>query len=148
MKKPKLDQHYQRCGGSFTCVDCSKTFYSAGEWKGHTQCISEAEKYQKGLYKGKKPVSSTFVRGELESDSVTKQQNGSGSQKSFKEAKSNALAAPVTSPAVDTKEAGETQAAPSSSKVPSSGKGKMNQVTAFHQTRACLITLPSIASGL
>lgn len=56
MKKPKLDTHSYRCGASFTCVDCSKTFQNQKEWKGHTSCISEAEKYQKGLYKGKKTV--------------------------------------------------------------------------------------------
>jgi len=54
VKKPKLDQHYQRCYSSVTCIDCSKTFNSPAEWKGHTSCISEAEKYQKGLYKGPK----------------------------------------------------------------------------------------------
>ncbi|KAH8119053.1 hypothetical protein DFH11DRAFT_417667 [Phellopilus nigrolimitatus] len=54
VKKPKLDAHSYRCYASFTCVDCSTTFNSPREWKGHTQCITEAEKYQKGLYKGKK----------------------------------------------------------------------------------------------
>lgn len=56
VKKPKLDTHYQRCHASVTCVDCSTTFGGPKEWKSHTQCISEAEKYQKGLYKGKKTV--------------------------------------------------------------------------------------------
>lgn len=56
VKKPKLDTHYQRCHASVTCVDCSTTFGGPKEWKNHTQCISEAEKYQKGLYKGKKSV--------------------------------------------------------------------------------------------
>ncbi|TFK21885.1 hypothetical protein FA15DRAFT_62140 [Coprinopsis marcescibilis] len=52
VKKPKLDQHGARCHGGFDCIDCSKTFNSPAEWKGHTSCISEAEKYQKTLYKG------------------------------------------------------------------------------------------------
>jgi LYAR-type C2HC zinc finger len=76
VKKPKLDQHRARCGASFTCIDCSKTFPTPFDWKsnskqhilecmmsilltilqGHTSCISEAEKYQKSLYKPK-PVS-------------------------------------------------------------------------------------------
>lgn len=52
--KKKLDQHTQRCRGAyFTCIDCSTTF-SGTEYRGHTQCISEAEKYEKALYKGKK----------------------------------------------------------------------------------------------
>ena len=56
VKKPKLDQHRTRCHGGFDCIDCSTTFNSPAEYKGHTSCISEAEKYQKGLYKGPKTV--------------------------------------------------------------------------------------------
>ncbi|KAF8800165.1 hypothetical protein BYT27DRAFT_7117898, partial [Phlegmacium glaucopus] len=56
VKKPKLDQHRSRCHGGFDCIDCSTTFNSPAEYKGHTSCISEAEKYQKGLYKGPKTV--------------------------------------------------------------------------------------------
>ncbi|KAH8922252.1 hypothetical protein BT69DRAFT_1220492, partial [Atractiella rhizophila] len=56
VKKPKLDQHSYKCGASFTCIDCSKTFHHQGEWKSHTSCISEEQKYQKSLYKPK-PVS-------------------------------------------------------------------------------------------
>lgn len=52
--KKKLDQHKQRCRDAyFTCIDCSTTF-SGSDYKSHTQCISEAEKYEKSLYKGKK----------------------------------------------------------------------------------------------
>ncbi|KAF8624613.1 hypothetical protein AX15_005769 [Amanita polypyramis BW_CC] len=54
VKKPKLDQHYLRCKSGFDCIDCSKTFSIPTDWKGHTSCITEAEKYQKSLYKGPK----------------------------------------------------------------------------------------------
>jgi len=54
VKKPKLDQHRSRCHTGFDCIDCHTTFNTPGEYKGHTQCISEAEKYQKSLYKGPK----------------------------------------------------------------------------------------------
>ncbi|KAH9963899.1 hypothetical protein BC827DRAFT_99706 [Russula dissimulans] len=54
VKKPKLDRHYGQCRSSFTCIDCSKTFRGPAEWKAHTSCITEAEKYQKSLYKGPK----------------------------------------------------------------------------------------------
>ena len=54
MKKPKLEKHYQMCHAAVTCIDCFSTFNSPGEFKGHTSCISEAEKYQKSLYKGPK----------------------------------------------------------------------------------------------
>ena len=54
VKKPKLDKHYSMCHSSVTCLDCSTTFAGPAQCKSHTQCISEAEKYQKGLYKGPK----------------------------------------------------------------------------------------------
>ena len=54
VKKPKLDNHYSRCRTTVTCVDCSTTFKGPKEYKGHTSCITEAQKYQKGLYKGEK----------------------------------------------------------------------------------------------
>ena len=51
--KKKLDQHAQRCRGAyFTCIDCSTTFQGT-DYRKHTSCISEAEKYEKGLYKKK-----------------------------------------------------------------------------------------------
>ena len=56
VKKPKLDQHRFRCHGGFDCIDCSTAFYSPEEYRLHTSCISEAEKYQKSLYKGLKSV--------------------------------------------------------------------------------------------
>lgn len=49
--KRKLDNH--GCGASFSCVDCSVSFPGTS-YRTHTSCISEAEKYQKSLYKGKK----------------------------------------------------------------------------------------------
>lgn len=54
--KKKLDQHRQRCRDAyFTCIDCSTTF-NGTDYRQHTQCITEDEKYQKALYrpKGKK----------------------------------------------------------------------------------------------
>lgn len=52
--KKRLQQHQGRCRGAyFTCIDCSKTFYG-NEHQSHTSCISEAEKYEKSLYKGPK----------------------------------------------------------------------------------------------
>ncbi|KAF9518661.1 hypothetical protein BS47DRAFT_223033 [Hydnum rufescens UP504] len=54
VKKPKLEQHYGRCGAPVSCIDCSKTFYSPAEFKSHTSCISEAEKYEKSVYQGPK----------------------------------------------------------------------------------------------
>ncbi|RKO83063.1 hypothetical protein BDK51DRAFT_6108, partial [Blyttiomyces helicus] len=54
MKKAKLDQHTYRCrNAQFSCVDCSVTF-AGTDYRSHNACISEAEKYQKALYRGKK----------------------------------------------------------------------------------------------
>ncbi|KAF8555336.1 hypothetical protein OG21DRAFT_922757 [Imleria badia] len=60
VKKPKLDPHHARCHAGFDCIDCSVTFHTPAEYKSHTSCISEAEKYQKGLYKGPKNVRAPF----------------------------------------------------------------------------------------
>ncbi|ETW81090.1 hypothetical protein HETIRDRAFT_410215, partial [Heterobasidion irregulare TC 32-1] len=65
VKKPKLDQHHSRCFSSFTCIDCSTTFAGPAQYKGHTTCISEAEKYQKSLYKGPKAQNNTGGRNNL-----------------------------------------------------------------------------------
>lgn len=52
--KKKLQQHQRSCRGAyFTCIDCSTTFYG-NDHQGHTSCISESEKYEGSLYKGKK----------------------------------------------------------------------------------------------
>lgn len=60
VKKPKLDKHGSMCHSAFTCIDCSKTFQGPAQWKSHTSCISEAEKYQGNLYKGPKGVSLSY----------------------------------------------------------------------------------------
>ena len=53
VKKAKLEQHARSCRPfkGFTCIDCMKTFQQ-GEYQKHTQCMTEAEKYQGKLYKG------------------------------------------------------------------------------------------------
>lgn len=58
VKKPRLDTHRGRCHSGFDCIDCHTTFSGPAEYKGHTSCITEAEKYQKSLYKGPKTVCS------------------------------------------------------------------------------------------
>ncbi|EJS44493.1 YCR087C-A [Saccharomyces arboricola H-6] len=53
--KKNTEKHYYRCPEAYyTCIDCSKTFDDGVSYKSHTSCISEDEKYQKALYKGKK----------------------------------------------------------------------------------------------
>ena len=51
--KKKLDQHRSQCRRAlFTCLDCSVTFQGT-DYRSHTSCISEAQKYQGHLYKEK-----------------------------------------------------------------------------------------------
>ena len=55
LKKNQVDKHAQRCRSchAVTCVDCQVTFYG-DDYVQHTTCVSEAEKYEKSLYKGPK----------------------------------------------------------------------------------------------
>ncbi|SGZ29394.1 BQ5605_C057g12679 [Microbotryum silenes-dioicae] len=46
LKKPKLDQHAQKCWAVYTCLDCNTTFEGTS-YRAHTSCISEDQKYQK-----------------------------------------------------------------------------------------------------
>ncbi|KAF2663120.1 hypothetical protein BT63DRAFT_461638 [Microthyrium microscopicum] len=59
LTKKKLDSHRGQCrGASFTCIDCMVHFH-ATEYRSHTSCISEAQKYQGALYKEKKGKQNT-----------------------------------------------------------------------------------------
>lgn len=50
----QLDGHRNSCrGASFTCLDCMVHFHGT-DYRAHTSCISEAQKYQGHLYKGDK----------------------------------------------------------------------------------------------
>jgi len=55
LKKNQVDRHASicRCCHSVTCVDCQITF-KGDDYTSHVKCISEAEKYEKTLFKGKK----------------------------------------------------------------------------------------------
>ncbi|KAF2221521.1 hypothetical protein BDZ85DRAFT_297441 [Elsinoe ampelina] len=53
LTKGKLDKHRNSCRrAQFTCIDCMTTFHGA-EYKSHTSCISEAQKYEGTFYKEK-----------------------------------------------------------------------------------------------
>ncbi|SCU92801.1 LAFA_0F12948g1_1 [Lachancea sp. 'fantastica'] len=53
--KKNTEKHYYRCPNAYyTCIDCNVTFDDGVSYKAHTQCISEDERYQGALYKGKK----------------------------------------------------------------------------------------------
>ena len=55
LKKNQVDKHASRCRSCYavTCVDCNVTFYG-DDFRAHTSCISEAEKYEGALYRAPK----------------------------------------------------------------------------------------------
>jgi len=54
LTKKKLDQHRNRCyGATFTCIDCMVHFPGT-QYRSHTSCMSEEQKYQGALYRGDK----------------------------------------------------------------------------------------------
>mmetsp|Transcript_3439 Transcript_3439/g.3873 ORF Transcript_3439/g.3873 Transcript_3439/m.3873 type:complete len:252 (+) Transcript_3439:98-853(+) len=55
LKKNQVDGHASRCRrcDSVSCVDCSVSFWG-DDYRSHTSCISEAERYEKKLAKPKK----------------------------------------------------------------------------------------------
>jgi cell growth-regulating nucleolar protein len=53
LKKNKVPTHFGCRNTTFSCVDCCGTF-TLESHRAHTECISEAEKHQGKLYKGKR----------------------------------------------------------------------------------------------
>lgn len=54
LTKKKLDPHRNRCwGATFSCIDCMVHFPGT-EYRAHTSCMTEEQKYQGALYKPKK----------------------------------------------------------------------------------------------
>lgn len=67
MKKARVDGHAAKCRECYTvsCVDCSQKFYG-DEYRNHTSCISEAERYEKTIFRGARKLdeSGTGHRGQ------------------------------------------------------------------------------------
>ncbi|KAM7205794.1 hypothetical protein V8F20_003027 [Naviculisporaceae sp. PSN 640] len=54
LTKKKLDPHRSRCqGATFSCIDCMVHFPGT-EYRSHTSCMTEEQKYQGALYRGNK----------------------------------------------------------------------------------------------
>ncbi|KAI1279060.1 hypothetical protein F5Y07DRAFT_46994 [Xylaria sp. FL0933] len=54
LTKKKLDPHRNRCrGATFTCIDCMVHFPGT-EYRSHTSCMTEDQKYQGALYRPKR----------------------------------------------------------------------------------------------
>ncbi|KAH8815460.1 hypothetical protein F5884DRAFT_179783 [Xylogone sp. PMI_703] len=57
LTKKKLDPHRNSCrGASFTCIDCMVHFHGT-DYRAHTSCMTEAQKYQGALYRPEKDKS-------------------------------------------------------------------------------------------
>ncbi|KAK1143617.1 hypothetical protein N8T08_006227 [Aspergillus melleus] len=53
LTKKKLDPHRNQCrGATFTCIDCMVHFQGT-QYRAHTSCMTEAQKYEGALYKEK-----------------------------------------------------------------------------------------------
>ncbi|KAJ4578280.1 hypothetical protein HRR79_001590 [Exophiala dermatitidis] len=53
LTKKKLDPHRNQCRGAvYTCIDCMTTFPGT-QYRAHTSCITEDQKYQGALYREK-----------------------------------------------------------------------------------------------
>merc|ERR1719210_2284287 len=70
VKKPKLAKHLLSCGSQYvSCIDCN-TRFSWDNWEHHTSCISEAQKYQGGLYQAKESSNKGKVKQDAWTDNV------------------------------------------------------------------------------
>ncbi|QRV93904.1 hypothetical protein RhiJN_21922 [Ceratobasidium sp. AG-Ba] len=101
VKKPKLDNHGARCHASFTCIDCSKTFAGPAQWKSHTSCISEEQKYQKSVYqepRGRGRGRGQRGRGGARGGFARAAYNGSGENSIPLGSQTNAWTAPPPDP--------------------------------------------------
>jgi len=59
LKKAKVDAHAAKCYQchSVSCVDCSVSFFG-DDYRKHTTCVTEAERYEKTLFRGRKKKTS------------------------------------------------------------------------------------------
>jgi len=65
VKKPQVEKHCNKCRRCevLTCIDCLKDFYG-DEYKTHTQCMSEAQRYSKEGRTGWDPTAGQGNKGE------------------------------------------------------------------------------------
>lgn len=70
LTKKKLDPHRNQCrGASFTCIDCMVHFQGT-EYRAHTSCMSEAQKYQGALYREKEKGKRKSMQGGSQSQAM------------------------------------------------------------------------------
>lgn len=70
VKKPKLEKHLQMCSSWYvSCIDCSKVF-AWNEWQSHTNCVSEAQKYQGKLFEAKENTNKGQAKQDMWTDNI------------------------------------------------------------------------------
>ncbi|KAI1323245.1 hypothetical protein F5Y16DRAFT_351449 [Xylariaceae sp. FL0255] len=70
LTKKKLDPHRNRCrAATFTCIDCMVHFPGT-EYRSHTSCMTEDQKYQGALYKPKKQKQNQAVEESTQADTM------------------------------------------------------------------------------
>ncbi|PWY69508.1 hypothetical protein BO70DRAFT_365764 [Aspergillus heteromorphus CBS 117.55] len=108
LTKKKLDPHRNQCrGATFTCIDCMVHFWGT-EYRSHTSCMSEAQKYQGALYK-EKPVKNQ--RKQQNNPKQNQKQNPHGHRAPYVE-DANDTDNPPPAPSPPLAGAGKTSGAP------------------------------------
>lgn len=80
VKKPKMIKHLQSCRSEYvSCIDCSQRF-RWDEWEAHTQCISEAQKYQGNLFQAKGSQNKGKAKQDNWTESIQKSIEEAGSK--------------------------------------------------------------------
>ncbi|KAA8903201.1 hypothetical protein TRICI_005743 [Trichomonascus ciferrii] len=87
--------HFNKCRDAyFTCIDCSTTF-EGDEFKNHTSCITEKEKYEKGYgkkqQKNKQPQPQPVPQPAPEPDHKAEVNGGSKKKEKHKKADTKEL---------------------------------------------------------
>lgn len=76
LTKKKLDTHRNQCyGATYTCLDCMVHFYGT-DYRSHTSCISEAQKYQGHLYKDKSAKGNKQQQSQQQNNNKRQSMNG------------------------------------------------------------------------
>ncbi|KAM0794353.1 hypothetical protein BDR22DRAFT_876219 [Usnea florida] len=100
LTKKKLDSHHRQCqGSSFTCLDCM-THFRGTDFRTHTSCVSEEQKYQGALYKDK-PAKHAKKSVKI-SEPISKTPRKAYIEDAFDEETGNAVSIVVAPPAAPT----------------------------------------------
>lgn len=104
--KKNTEKHYSRCPDAYyTCIDCSTTFDDGYGYQKHTQCITEDEKYQKALYKGKKQKQKGATETATKTAKETKTETAPKAKPAAEATPAKATPAPKAKPAAKSKPA-------------------------------------------